>query len=627
MFTIRSIGIGLLTLTTLFSITTGLAAEPIPPSVAKFAKAYTKRPKVEKQKAVGMVVSLKGKATITSSNGRKRPATLRSPIFIGDKIETSFRGFVQVDFLDRSKISLAGSSDFEIKDYEFDGERKIARSEGKINNGALHFMAGKIAKIAPQNYKIETATATIGIRGSSGEVQTSDGSLPGVPKGFKLMKTGGIGVTAQMNGAPKELPVITQSGRGFAVNDTGKVASVKFTGSIVKQYSKTAEKTFAAGRTKQEKQLQAKTQKKQKPAAKETASTPLEKEEEKEPEEKSSEVSDSQEEKESEEHSSEVSESQDEPQEENGGKATKAAEMGAKYEEEDEKTPVAYAGLRTKNPPKKEEVEEAIVEETLVEIEESFLIEEPEIQVEEVAVEKQPLLAEPEPNPIYKGFLSALRSIGVVTDTVSVVQNTDNNNQLEITFQELNETKEMLTPYDYTSDPYYNEYYSQQNLWVDSGSYVDSQYYTRMYDQNHEFFISNDWDGTQYYMQPELLVFGTPSDPASKPSSGIVNYSSQMHQYDSYYDMEYTWEPVIGAILIEDGTTHKAGSTSHTVVDFGTGKVAGITSSTYNDYYYYSYSQMDYQKKLNSAHTLYFAKVLEDGTSKSRWNCGLANFT
>ena len=42
------------------------------------------------------------------------------------KVETEFQSFIQVNFLDRSKVSLAGSSDFTVKDYHYDGKKKEA---------------------------------------------------------------------------------------------------------------------------------------------------------------------------------------------------------------------------------------------------------------------------------------------------------------------------------------------------------------------------------------------------------------------------------------------------------------------------------------------------------------------
>ena len=200
---------------------------------------------------VGLVVAVRGKATITRNEKPPLVAKLRTPVFVGDYVETDFGGYVQIDFLDGSKTSLAGSSDLTIDAYAYNAETGEAKSEVSIENGALSFMAGEIGKVAPENYKVKTAFATVGIRGSSGEVQVSNGSLPGVPPGIAVQKTGGIGVTVGFAGPDAAPPqVITQSGRGLVMNGGlgTPVQEVAFSGSVVESYSQNTEQRMAAGR-------------------------------------------------------------------------------------------------------------------------------------------------------------------------------------------------------------------------------------------------------------------------------------------------------------------------------------------------------------------------------------------
>ncbi|MBB65484.1 MAG: hypothetical protein CMO81_10510 [Waddliaceae bacterium] len=203
-----------------------------------------------KQNMIGIVISIKGKAVLTRADGTKHRLRLKSPIYVGDKIETGMGAFVQVDFRDRSKVSLAGSSDFTVEKYSY-VEGKEAHSEISIKNGALGFMAGEMAKIAPENYKVKTAVATIGIRGSSGEVHTSDGSLPGVPLGLQILKTAGKGLLAEMSNMPSS-PVIeiNQSGSGLVVNPDMEVKTVSRMPSLMQNYTKKEEGKVAQGRMK-----------------------------------------------------------------------------------------------------------------------------------------------------------------------------------------------------------------------------------------------------------------------------------------------------------------------------------------------------------------------------------------
>ncbi|MCB1135856.1 MAG: FecR domain-containing protein, partial [Chlamydiia bacterium] len=196
---------------------------------------------------VGLVISVKGNALIKSSDGQTHIAQLKSPIYVGDSIQTGFQAFVQVNFIDQSKLSIAGSTDLTVNDYAFDGKDNI-RSDVTVKNGALSFMAGKIAKMAPENYKIHTAMATVGIRGSSGEIQTTDGSLAGTQPGLTVMKKGGIGLTVTDKGG-LTLPDITTSGTGFVVSAVGQATFQSFKEPVVDSYSRDVETTIDKGRT------------------------------------------------------------------------------------------------------------------------------------------------------------------------------------------------------------------------------------------------------------------------------------------------------------------------------------------------------------------------------------------
>lgn len=133
--------------------------------------------KAEKKK-IGMILSLKGKAFAIGADGKKRLLRKMSALYVGDRVETKKKSLLQMSFIDGSTYRMVANTDYTIEDYQFNEEKGVAVSDGSVDDGTLSFLAGKIAKIAPQNYKIETATATIGIRGSAGEIAAVSGSNP-----------------------------------------------------------------------------------------------------------------------------------------------------------------------------------------------------------------------------------------------------------------------------------------------------------------------------------------------------------------------------------------------------------------------------------------------------------------
>lgn len=195
-------------------------------------------------KQVAMLVGIKGIVIVTKADGSKRMARIKDAIHVGDRIETGLGAVAHLEFVDQSKIKMQGSSDYTVKDYTFTSSGKTV-STGKIGNGMISFMAGLIGKVAPQHYKIETATATVGIRGSSGEVVTADGSIPGRPPSLAVMKKGGVGISlaprlpqVSPGAAPPPIMVVTESGRGFTISATGSVERVTFDKSPGEVYAK-----------------------------------------------------------------------------------------------------------------------------------------------------------------------------------------------------------------------------------------------------------------------------------------------------------------------------------------------------------------------------------------------------
>lgn len=116
---------------------------------------------------VGLITACRGQATLIFEDGTRTPARMGAQVFVGQSIETDAQSTLEITFLDRSTLSLAGGAHIIIQDYQF-AKGKKPKSSIKVTRGAFEFLAGEISKVAPENYQIETATATIGIRGSGG---------------------------------------------------------------------------------------------------------------------------------------------------------------------------------------------------------------------------------------------------------------------------------------------------------------------------------------------------------------------------------------------------------------------------------------------------------------------------
>lgn len=86
------------------------------------------------------------------------------PIRSGDRIRTGRDGRVQLRFADGAQMSILGGSEFRVDSYVLDQDRQ--RSFFALIRGSIRVISGRIGKRDPQDWRLTTPTATIGIRGT-----------------------------------------------------------------------------------------------------------------------------------------------------------------------------------------------------------------------------------------------------------------------------------------------------------------------------------------------------------------------------------------------------------------------------------------------------------------------------
>lgn len=91
-------------------------------------------------------------------------------LFQGDEITTKEKSRVQVMLKDNTVITIGANSAFGFEEFFLDGEN--SKVSMKAKRGFFRSVTGLIGKIAPNKFKIKTASVTIGIRGTdfSGDI-------------------------------------------------------------------------------------------------------------------------------------------------------------------------------------------------------------------------------------------------------------------------------------------------------------------------------------------------------------------------------------------------------------------------------------------------------------------------
>ena len=114
---------------------------------------------------VGVVVTVKGIVAVTPVTGDPYFLEKSSSIYEGDTISSTKKSFAVLGFIDKSKIVIKADTVFSVVGYGFSD----TENESTLNllKGGIRTVTGLIAKKNPDNYKLDTPVASLGVRGTS----------------------------------------------------------------------------------------------------------------------------------------------------------------------------------------------------------------------------------------------------------------------------------------------------------------------------------------------------------------------------------------------------------------------------------------------------------------------------
>ena len=141
----------------------------------------------------GTVTHLSGTLSVQRSDGGVRILSQKSEVNPGDVLTTQRDSYAQVNFTDGSSLTMRPNTQLKVEQYTFVQDKpQEDNSFLRLVKGGLRTVTGLVGKRGNQDaYKIGTNTATIGIRGSSGDtIENSDGKCEGVTPGCEKLPAG-----------------------------------------------------------------------------------------------------------------------------------------------------------------------------------------------------------------------------------------------------------------------------------------------------------------------------------------------------------------------------------------------------------------------------------------------------
>ena len=114
--------------------------------------------------STGMVVASRGEV-IALADGGSRELKQGDFIYVSDEIITSNRSFAVLQFQDGAKVTVRPDTTLLIEQYLYNGDENDEATLSLVSGG-LRVITGAMAKSNPENYKVRTPVALMGVRGT-----------------------------------------------------------------------------------------------------------------------------------------------------------------------------------------------------------------------------------------------------------------------------------------------------------------------------------------------------------------------------------------------------------------------------------------------------------------------------
>ena len=196
------------------------------------------------------VTQISGTLSVQKADGSVRILSQKSQIDTGDTINTAQDSYAQIKFTDGAQLTLKPNTAVKIDNFKFSEEKPQEDSFlYSLVKGGLRAVTGIVGKRSKDKYQLGTATATIGIRGTTfsaddcqnrrdGECARLDAAVyVGVADGEVVVRNGQgeLGLTAGQFGliSPNQRPLFLSTDPGLQFTPPATFIQSVMAGSVV----------------------------------------------------------------------------------------------------------------------------------------------------------------------------------------------------------------------------------------------------------------------------------------------------------------------------------------------------------------------------------------------------------
>ncbi len=120
-----------------------------------------------------MIKTLKGTAHVERA-GQRLPATVGLAVQPKDRLVSGPDASVGVTLRDNTQLTLGANSTLDLARYAFNSTTHQGELAATVKRGSLAVISGKVAKASPDAVQFNTATVTLGVRGTEFIIDVGD---------------------------------------------------------------------------------------------------------------------------------------------------------------------------------------------------------------------------------------------------------------------------------------------------------------------------------------------------------------------------------------------------------------------------------------------------------------------
>ncbi|MBS0430175.1 MAG: FecR domain-containing protein [Proteobacteria bacterium] len=114
----------------------------------------------------GLLKTVRGEVQLQDAQGASTPARVGDAVNAQQRIVTGAQSGASVVLRDGTTFVIGPQSSFDLQTFRYDSRTHDGSVVGRLARGTLRMVTGLIGKATPEAIRIDTPTATIGIRGT-----------------------------------------------------------------------------------------------------------------------------------------------------------------------------------------------------------------------------------------------------------------------------------------------------------------------------------------------------------------------------------------------------------------------------------------------------------------------------